>query len=43
MLIHEYVALDMQRVIEALDDLTPVEEFVEIVRRLAAESDPSGR
>ena len=36
--IHEYVALDMQRVVEALDDLAPIEEFAEIVRRLVAES-----
>lgn len=34
--IHEYVALDMQRVVEALDDLAPIEEFAEIVRRVAA-------
>ena len=33
-LIHEYVALDMDRVIEALDQLEPVEQFVEIVRQL---------
>ncbi len=31
-LVHEYVALDLDRVIEALDDLEPVEEFFEIVR-----------
>jgi uncharacterized protein YutE (UPF0331/DUF86 family) len=35
--IHEYVALDMQRVVEALDDLAPIEEFAEIVRRLEAD------
>jgi uncharacterized protein YutE (UPF0331/DUF86 family) len=33
-LVHEYVTLDMQRVIEALDQLGPVEEFAEIVRRI---------
>jgi uncharacterized protein YutE (UPF0331/DUF86 family) len=33
-LIHEYVTLDMDRVVEALDRLDPVEEFLEIVRRL---------
>lgn len=33
-LIHEYVALDLDRVIEALDQLEPVARFVEIVRRL---------
>jgi uncharacterized protein YutE (UPF0331/DUF86 family) len=31
-LIHEYVELDLDRVLEALDDLEPVEEFLEIVR-----------
>jgi len=35
--IHEYVALDLDRVVEALDDLGPVEEFLEIARRLVAE------
>jgi uncharacterized protein YutE (UPF0331/DUF86 family) len=33
-LVHEYVALDMDRVVEALDDLAPVEQFLEIVRRI---------
>jgi uncharacterized protein YutE (UPF0331/DUF86 family) len=37
-LIHEYVALDMDRVIEALVNLGPVEDFLEIVRTLVAES-----
>ncbi len=32
-LVHEYVALDMDRVIEALDRLEPIERFSEIVRR----------
>ena len=32
-LVHEYVALDYDRVIEALDRLAPVERFLEIVRR----------
>jgi uncharacterized protein YutE (UPF0331/DUF86 family) len=35
--LHEYVALDMGRVVEALDDLGPVEAFLEIVRGLEAE------
>jgi uncharacterized protein YutE (UPF0331/DUF86 family) len=35
--IHEYVALNLDRVVEALDDLGPVEEFLEIARRLVAE------
>lgn len=33
-LVHEYVALDFQRVVDALDRLGPVEEFADIVRRL---------
>jgi uncharacterized protein YutE (UPF0331/DUF86 family) len=33
-LVHEYVALDMKRVVEALDDLAPVERFVDIVRSM---------
>jgi uncharacterized protein YutE (UPF0331/DUF86 family) len=36
-IIHEYVALDMARVVAALDDLEPVERFFEIVRRRAEE------
>lgn len=36
-IIHGYVALDMDRVVAALDDLEPVEQFFEIVRRLADE------
>ncbi|HEX2222719.1 MAG TPA: HepT-like ribonuclease domain-containing protein [Thermoanaerobaculia bacterium] len=36
-LVHEYVALDFQRVINALDHLEPVEDFAEIVRRLETE------
>lgn len=35
--IHEYVALDLDRVVDALDDLVPVEQFLEVARRLAAE------
>jgi len=34
--IHEYVALDLQRVVEALDRLDPVERFAEIVRSIEA-------
>lgn len=30
--VHEYVALDLDRVIEALEELEPIEEFFEIVR-----------
>jgi len=37
-LVHEYVALDMDRVMEALADLDPIEEFLRIVRRLVADT-----
>ena len=33
-LIHEYVALDLDRAVEALDRLEPIESFIEIVRRM---------
>ena len=39
-LVHEYVALDLQRVVEALDELGPVEHFLEIVRVLESEVPP---
>lgn len=32
--IHEYVALDLDRVVEALDRLEPIEQFFETVRRI---------
>jgi uncharacterized protein YutE (UPF0331/DUF86 family) len=35
-LVHEYVALDLGRAIEALDQLAPVAAFAEIVRRMEA-------
>ena len=35
--IHEYVALDLDRVVDALDDLVPVEQFLEIVRKMTAD------
>lgn len=38
-LVHEYVALDMDRVVEALNRLGPVRRFGEIVRRRLAGSD----
>lgn len=37
-LIHEYVTLDFERVVEALDRLQPVEDFLEIARRIEAEA-----
>jgi uncharacterized protein YutE (UPF0331/DUF86 family) len=33
-LVHEYLELDLQRVVEALDGLEPVEQFLETVRDL---------
>ena len=33
-LVHEYVTLDLERAVEALDRLEPVESFIEIVRRI---------
>lgn len=36
--IHEYVALDLARVVEALDRLEPVERFADAVRAIAEES-----
>lgn len=36
-LVHGYVTLDLDRVVEALDDLAPVEQFLEAARKLAAE------
>jgi uncharacterized protein YutE (UPF0331/DUF86 family) len=36
-LVHEYVALDLERVVEALGDLAPIEQFLTIVRRLVSE------
>jgi predicted nucleotidyltransferase len=32
--VHEYIALDMERVVEVLDELEPIERFLQIVRRL---------
>lgn len=37
-LVHEYVGLDMRRVVEALDRLAPVEEFLTIARRIVQEA-----
>ena len=36
-LIHEYVALDMARVVEAMDNLNPIERFAGVVRDLIQE------
>jgi uncharacterized protein YutE (UPF0331/DUF86 family) len=40
-LLHEYVALDLQRAVDALDRLEPVERFLAIVRDLDATEPPS--
>jgi uncharacterized protein YutE (UPF0331/DUF86 family) len=38
-LVHEYVALDMQRVVEAMEQLEPIRTFLKIVAALEAESE----
>jgi uncharacterized protein YutE (UPF0331/DUF86 family) len=38
-LVHEYVALDMQRVVEAIEQLAPVRTFLKIVAAVEAESE----
>lgn len=35
--IHAYVTLDLDRVVEALDDLGPIEEFLQLVKAIAEE------
>jgi uncharacterized protein YutE (UPF0331/DUF86 family) len=42
-ILHEYVALDPDRVIEALDDLEPIERFVTIVAEIEEHEPISGR
>jgi uncharacterized protein YutE (UPF0331/DUF86 family) len=39
-LVHDYVGLDLDRVVEALDTLAPVEQFYAVVHRLASEARP---
>ena len=36
-LVREYVALDLERAVEAMDQLGPVEELIQAVRRLLAD------
>ena len=36
-LIHEYVALDLARAVEAMERLAPIEEFVTAVEKLESE------
>ena len=38
-LIHEYVALDLDRVVDALGRLEPIEQFLETVRGFELEGD----
>jgi uncharacterized protein YutE (UPF0331/DUF86 family) len=38
-LVHEYVALDLQRVVEAMEQLEPIRTFLKIVAALEAESE----
>jgi hypothetical protein len=35
--VHDYVGLDLDRVVEALDSLAPVEAFYAVVHTIAAE------
>ncbi len=41
-IVHEYVALDLARAVEALHDLDPIEEFLAIVRTIEDDV-PGGR
>lgn len=40
--VHEYVALDLERVVEAMDDLQPLEDFLNIVQPIVTEMDRPG-
>lgn len=42
-LIHEYVALDLDRVIEALTELEPIERFAEIIRKILEVENPDSQ
>jgi uncharacterized protein YutE (UPF0331/DUF86 family) len=39
-IVHEYVALDLERVVEALDDLDAVREFARIVAGIEGSGEP---
>jgi len=41
-LVHEYVALDLARVVDAVDDLEPIERFAAIVAGIEAGSEEPG-
>ncbi len=38
-LVHDYVGLDLERVVEAMNSLEPVERFYAVVHRFASESE----
>ena len=40
-LIHEYVALDLKRVVEAIEELEPLERFLEIVSEMEGGENPA--
>ena len=40
-LVHEYVALDLDRVLDALDALQPIEDFYRAVHSLLSKGDSS--
>lgn len=42
-IVHEYVGLDMDRVVAALRDLQPVERFADVVRQLLATLEETDR
>jgi len=39
-LVHEYVALDLQRAVAALDELEPIERFFTIVSTIERDASP---
>ena len=41
-LIHEYVALDLERVVQALGRLDPIEQFINAVGEIEKSADPGG-
>ena len=41
-LVHEYVTLDLQRVVDALDRLDPIEQFLDVAIAVEASRDDAG-
>lgn len=39
-IVHEYVELDLERVVAALNNLEPIDRFMEVVATLESESEP---